>query len=152
DLDALISGFEQDGKTVVLVASGGGFTGLIAIADTVKETSAEAVRLFRLHGIHIVMVTGDNRRTAEAIAHMLGIDRVVAEVLPGQKVAEVQVLQEKGEIVAFIVFVIHGPPALAQADVGIAIGGGTDVAVESGDIVLVRDDLIDAVAAIELSQ
>jgi len=152
DLDALISGFEQDGKTVVLVASGGGFTGLIAIADTVKETSAEAVRLFRLHGIHIVMVTGDNRRTAEAIAHMLGIDRVVAEVLPGQKVAEVQVLQEKGEIVAFIGDGINDAPALAQADVGIAIGGGTDVAVESGDIVLVRDDLIDAVAAIELSQ
>ncbi|MFZ0004244.1 MAG: HAD-IC family P-type ATPase, partial [Methanoregula sp.] len=136
----------------VLVAAGGTLAGLIAIADTLKETSADAVRRFRSHGIRAVMVTGDNRRTAEAIARTLGIDQVVAEVLPDQKVAEVKALQEKGEVVAFIGDGINDAPALAQADVGIAIGSGTDIAIESGDIVLVRDDLVDAVAAIELSQ
>jgi Cu+-exporting ATPase len=152
ELDARISNYEQDGKTVVLVAAGGILAGLIAIADILKETSADAVRRFRSHGIHVVMVTGDNRRTAEAIARTLGIDQVVAEVLPDQKVAEVKALQEKGEVVAFIGDGINDAPALAQANVGIAIGSGTDVAIESGDIVLVRDDLVDAVAAIELSQ
>ncbi|MGB8819584.1 MAG: copper-translocating P-type ATPase, partial [Methanoregula sp.] len=151
-LDARIGAFEQDGKTVVLVASGGGLAGVIAIADTVKETSAEAVRRFKGHGIATVMVTGDNRRTAEAIARTLGIDRVVAEVLPDQKAAEVKALQGKGEVVAFVGDGINDAPALAQADVGIAIGSGTDVAIESGEIVLVRDDLLDAVAAIELSK
>ena len=151
-LDARISAFEQDGKTVVLVASGGGLAGVIAIADTVKETSAEAVRRFKDHGIATLMVTGDNRRTAEAIARTLGIDRVVAEVLPDQKAAEVKALQGKGEVVAFVGDGINDAPALAQADVGIAIGSGTDVAIESGEIVLVRDDLLDAVAAIELSK
>ncbi len=151
-LDARISAFEQDGKTVVLVASGCGLAGVIAIADTVKETSAEAVRRFKAHGIATLMVTGDNRRTAEAIARALGIDRVVAEVLPDQKAAEVKALQGKGEVVAFVGDGINDAPALAQADVGIAIGSGTDVAIESGEIVLVRDDLLDAVAAIELSK
>jgi Cu+-exporting ATPase len=152
EFNARIGAFEQDGKTVVLVASGGGLAGLIAIADPLKETSADAVRRFWLHGIQPIMVTGDNRRTAETIARRLGIDRVVAEVLPDQKAAEVKALQEKGEVVAFIGDGINDAPALAQADVGIAIGSGTDVAIESGGIVLVRDDLVDAVAAIELAQ
>ena len=152
DLEARISAFEQDGKTVVLVASSGGLAGAIAIADTLKETSTEAVRRFKAHGLSTLMVTGDNPRTAEAIARMVGIDRVVAGVLPDQKAAEVKALQAKGEVVAFVGDGINDAPALAHADVGIAIGSGTDVALESGEIVLVRDDLLDAVAALELSK
>ncbi len=151
-MDAKIRTFEQDGKTVVLVASGHEAAGIIAIADTLKETSADAVRRLRAHGIAVVMVTGDNRRTAEAIARMLGIDRVTAEVLPGGKAAEVKALQDQGERIAFVGDGINDAPALAQADVGIAIGSGTDIAIESGEIVLVRDDLLDAVAALELSK
>ncbi|MDD1702358.1 MAG: heavy metal translocating P-type ATPase [Methanoregula sp.] len=150
-IESRISGFEQDGKTVILIAAGGQVAGMIAIADTLKDTSAGAIQKFRKRGCTVVMVTGDNRQTAEAIARTLGIDRVIAGVLPDQKAAEVKSLQEKGEIVAFIGDGINDAPALAQADVGIAIGSGTDVAIESGEIVLVRDDLVDAVAALELS-
>lgn len=144
-------GFEQEGKTVVLIAAGTQYSGMIAIADTLKETTAEAVGRFKKKGIDVVMITGDNRRTALAIARTIGISRVIAEVLPQDKAAEVKALQEKGGVVAFVGDGINDAPALAQADVGIAIGSGTDVAVESGDIVLIRDDLLDAVAAIELS-
>ena len=152
ELVARTAALEQEGKTVVIVAAGGEAAGIIAIADTLKETSAEAVRRFKEHGIAVVMVTGDNRQTAEAIAKMTGIDRVVAEVLPDRKAEEVRALQEKGEVVAFVGDGINDAPALAQADVGIAIGSGTDVAIESGEIVLVKDDLLDAVAALELSK
>ncbi|WP_292424645.1 heavy metal translocating P-type ATPase [Methanoregula sp.] len=151
-MDAKIRTFEQDGKTAILVAIGHEPAGIIAIADTLKETSAEAVRRLKAHGIAVVMVTGDNRRTAEAIARTIGIDRVVAEVLPGGKAAEVKAMQDRGERVAFVGDGINDAPALAQADVGIAIGSGTDIAIESGEIVLVRDDLLDAVAALELSK
>ncbi len=152
ETEARIASFEQDGKTAILVAAGNQMAGVIAIADTLKETSAESVRQLRAMGIQVVMITGDNKRTADAIARLVGIERVVAEVLPQDKSSEVRVLQEKGEIVAFVGDGINDAPALAQADVGIAIGSGTDVAIESGDVVLIKDDLLDSVAAIQLSK
>lgn len=152
DVDSRITEFEQDGKTAVLVAAGGALSGVIAIADQVKPTTKDAISKLRMMKIHVAMLTGDNRRTAEAIGRQIGIDRVIAEVLPQDKEAEVRALQAKGEIVAFVGDGINDAPALARADVGIAIGSGTDVAIESGDIVLVRGDLIDAVAAIQLSK
>ncbi len=152
EIERQLTLFEQDGKTAILIAAGTRMAGVIAIADTLKETSAEAVRQLKSMGIQVVMITGDNKRTAHAIAREIGIDRVVAEVLPQDKAAEVKGLQEKGDIVAFVGDGINDAPALAQADVGIAIGSGTDVAIESGDVVLIKDDLLDAVAAIQLSK
>ena len=152
ETETRITALEQEGKTAVLVAAGGEFAGIIAIADTIKPTTKDAITRFRGMGIGVAMITGDNRRTAEAIARQVGIDRVIAEVLPQDKEAEVKALQAKGEVVAFVGDGINDAPALAQADVGIAIGSGTDVAIESGDIVLIRDDLLDAVAAIQLSK
>ena len=143
---------EREAKTVVLVASGGRALGAIAIADEVRPTSARAVEELRRMGIEVVMITGDNRATAEAIAGTLGIKRVLAQVLPQDKAAEVRRLQSEGKVVAFVGDGINDAPALAQSDVGIAIGGGTDVAVESGDIVLMKDDPMDAVAAVQLSR
>jgi Cu+-exporting ATPase len=150
--EAQIAEFEQEGKTAILVAAGGQMAGVIAIADTLKETAADAVRRLKGMGLNVIMMTGDNRLTADAIARRSGIERVIAEVFPQDKAAEVRSLQERGEVVAFIGDGINDAPALAQADVGIAIGSGTDIAIESGDIVLIRDDLLDAVAAIELSK
>jgi Cu+-exporting ATPase len=147
-----ITALEQEGKTTVLVATGGEISGIIAIADTLKPTTKDAIARFREMKIRVAMITGDNRRTADAIARQVGIDTVIAEVLPQDKEAEVKALQAKGEVVAFVGDGINDAPALAQADVGIAIGSGTDVAIESGDIVLIRDDLLDAVAAIQLSK
>jgi Cu+-exporting ATPase len=152
DTESRVTAFEEEGKTVIFIAAAGQIAGVIAIADTVKATTRDAIRMLKAKGLHVVMVTGDNRRTAGAIARQIGIDRVIAEVLPQDKAVEVKALQEKGEIVAFVGDGINDAPALAQADVGIAIGSGTDVAIESGDIVLIRDDLLDAVAAIELSK
>ncbi len=152
EVERQLAAFEQDGKTAILVAAGTQMAGVIAIADTLKETSKESVRQLKSMGIQVVMITGDNKRTAHAIARLIDIDRVVAEVLPQDKAAEVKALQEKGEIVAFVGDGINDAPALAQADVGIAIGSGTDVAIESGDVVLIKDDLLDAVAAIQLSK
>lgn len=152
DIESRISGFEQEGKTAIIVAAGTQLTGVIAIADTLKPTTKETIRHLVAKGIHVVMITGDNRRTADAIARSIGIDRVIAQVLPQDKAVEVKALQDAGEVVAFVGDGINDAPALAQADVGIAIGSGTDVAIESGDIVLIKDDLLDAVAAIELSK
>jgi Cu+-exporting ATPase len=152
DVESRITALEQDGKTAVLVAAGVQMAGVIAIADTLKETTKPAIEKLRAMGISVVMVTGDNKRTAGAIARQIGITEVIAEVLPGDKAAEVKALQEKGGTVAFVGDGINDAPALAQADVGIAIGSGTDVAIESGDIVLIKDDLLDAVAAIQLSK
>lgn len=143
---------ESEAKTVVLVASGGKAIGMIAIADKLKETAQEAVNQFKAMGLHLFMITGDNRRTAQAIAQQIGIESVLAEVLPAEKASEVKKLQERGEVVAFVGDGINDAPALAQAEVGIAMGSGTDVAMESGEIVLIKDDLLDAVAALQLSQ
>jgi Cu+-exporting ATPase len=151
-LDERITVLEQEGKTAVLVAAGGQMAGVIAIADPLKGSTKDAITQFKKMGVRIVMITGDNKRTADAIARKIGIDRVIAEVLPQDKEAEVKKLQSQGEIVAFVGDGINDAPALAQADVGIAIGSGTDVAIESGDIVLMNDDLLDSVAAVQLSK
>lgn len=143
---------ETDGKTVVLVAMNRGYAGCIAITDPLKPTSAAAVSVFQDMGLQVVMITGDNQHTAQVIGERAGIRRILAGVLPGEKAGEVSRLQEQGEVVAFIGDGINDAPALAQADVGIAISGGTDVAVESGGVVLIHDDLIDAAAAIQLAR
>jgi len=147
-----ITALEKEAKTVALVASGGKLLGLLAISDALKDTSKAAVAELKAMGLKVVMLTGDNKRTAEAIARQAGIVNVMAEVLPRDKVEEVKRLQQGGNAVAFVGDGINDAPALAQADVGIAIGSGTDVAIESGEIVLIRDDLMDAVAAIRLSR
>ena len=150
--DAQMSELENQGKTVILVASNGVIMGIIAIADEVKDNSAKAIASLKKMGLEIAMITGDNPRTAKAIAAKVGISRILAGVLPQDKAAEVKKLQSQGKTVAFIGDGINDAPALAQADVGIAIGSGTDVAIESGDIVLMKSDLKDAVAGIQLSQ
>ena len=143
---------EKEGKTVILIALDDEIGGMIAIADTVKERTKDAINAFKDMKLNVVMITGDNARTAHAIAKHIGIEHVLAEVLPQDKANEVKNLQEKGEIVAFVGDGINDAPALAQADVGIAIGSGTDVAIESGEIVLIKDDLMDAVSAVQLSK
>ena len=150
--EAALSRFEADGKTAMLLAVDGQLAGVIAVADTLKDHAAEAVRALKAMGIEVLMLTGDNRRTAEAIARQAGVDRVIAEVLPGQKVERIKELQSQGKIVAMVGDGINDAPALAQADVGIALGSGTDVAMEAGGIVLIKDDLRDVVAAIQLSR
>lgn len=147
-----IESLEREGKTVMLVAAEGLLAGAIAVADTVKETSAEAIRSLKEMGIEVVMITGDNRRTAEAIAREVGIDRVLAEVLPEHKAQEVVKLKEQGKVVAMVGDGINDAPALAAADVGMAIGTGTDVAIEAADITLMRGDLRSIPDAIRLSK
>ncbi|MDO9537810.1 MAG: HAD-IC family P-type ATPase, partial [Thermoplasmata archaeon] len=152
DVDEIIRKLEAGGKTVVLVAVELKLAGIIGIADALKETSAKAVKILKAMGIGVVMMTGDNPITAKAIAGQLGIEKVLAGILPAGKSEEVQKLQKKGQVVAFVGDGINDAPALARADVGIAIGTGTDVAIESGDIVLVKGDLLDAAGAIQLSR
>ncbi len=147
-----ILGLENEGKTVILVALESKLCGIIAIADTLKKTTKDAIRELMGMKFKVYMITGDNKRTANAIAKQIGIKNVLAEVLPQDKAREVRNLQKKGEIVAFVGDGINDAPALAQANVGIAMGGGTDVAMESGDIVLIKDELMDAVSGIRLSK
>jgi len=142
---------ESEGKTVMVLAVDRKIVGLIAVADTLKESSKEAVQSLKSMGKEVVMITGDNKKTADAIAKQLGIDYSLAEVLPQEKEKEIEKLQAKGKIVAMVGDGINDAPALAKADLGIAIGAGTDVALETGQIVLMRNDLRDSVRAIELS-
>ncbi len=140
------------GKTPMHVVVDGRWYGVIAVADPLKETSLSAVRRMHALGLHVAMITGDNRRVAEAIARQVGIDQVLSEVLPEDKAQEVRRLQENGTTVAMVGDGINDAPALAQADIGIAIGSGTDIAMESADIVLMKNDLNDVVTALELSR
>jgi P-type Cu+ transporter len=140
------------GRTPMYVAIDGELVGLVAVADPIKPTSRAAIQRLRRMGLNVVMLTGDNRRTAEAVAGEAGIDQVVAEVMPEGKVAEVRRLQESGMVVAMVGDGINDAPALAQADVGMAMGTGTDIAAEAGDVVLMRGDLNGVAGAIELSR
>jgi len=141
-----------EGKTPVYVAIDGALAGLLAVADPIKPTAREAVERLKEMGLEIVLLTGDNRRTAEAVARQAGIGRVVAEVLPAGKVAEIRRLQDAGKVVAMVGDGINDAPALAQADVGIAVGTGTDIAVEASEVILMRGDPRSVAAAIALSR
>lgn len=152
DLLKLGEAMAVDGKTPLFFARAGQLIGVIAVADIVKPTSSQAVKELSAMGIEVVMLTGDNAKTAEAIRHQVGVDRVVAEVFPQDKEKEIRRLQGMGKKVAMVGDGINDAPALARADVGIAIGAGTDVAIESADIVLMKSDLLDVSTAIQLSK
>lgn len=147
-----IQALAKQGRTPLLFADEKQFLGIVAVADVVKPTSKEAVQKFRNYGIHVIMLTGDNEVTAQAIKEQVGIDEVIAGVLPTQKEEKISALKQAGHKVAMIGDGVNDAPALASADVGIAIGAGTDVAIESADIVLMKNDLLDAVGAVKLSK
>jgi Cu+-exporting ATPase len=149
---AAVAQFARDGKTPVLVAIDGALRGVLAVADPIRATSAEAIAALRRLGLHVVMVTGDTHATAETIARQVGIERVIAEVLPAGKVEEVRRLQAAGAVVAMVGDGVNDAPALALADVGIAIGSGTDVALDAADVALMRPDLQGVVSAMRLSR
>ena len=152
ELGAKSAELQGAGRTVVHLAVDGKLVGLIAIADAVRPTAIEAIKALRARGVEVVMLTGDNQGTAERIAKSLGIDRVFADVLPGDKASKVKELQAQGKKVGMVGDGVNDAPALTQADVGFAIGAGTDVAMESADIVLMKSDPFDVVGAIELSR
>jgi Cu+-exporting ATPase len=151
-LQARIDTLQSEGKTVMAVAAEGSLVGLVAVSDTLKPGSADAVARLKKMGLRVVMVTGDNRGSARAIARQVGIEEVEAEVLPADKANLVKKYQAQGRVVAMVGDGVNDAPALAQADLGIAMGAGTDIAIETGDVVLVRDDLNDVPAAIDLSR
>jgi Cu+-exporting ATPase len=150
-IEKTLSGLESQGKTAVIISVNRKIAGIIAVADTPKDSAKEAVQSLKRMGKEVVMLTGDNRRTGEAVARQLGINSVMAEVLPRDKEEKIKSLQKKGKVVAMVGDGINDAPALAQADIGIAIGSGTDIAIETGDIVLIKNDVRDVVTAIELS-
>ncbi|MDP3449144.1 MAG: HAD-IC family P-type ATPase, partial [Anaerolineaceae bacterium] len=152
DLEANSDTLANDGKTPMFVGVDGKMAAIIAVADTVKEDSKEAIAALKQMGIEVVMITGDNRRTAEAIGRLVGVDRVLADVLPEDKANNVKLLQAEGKKVAMVGDGINDAPALAQADVGLAIGTGTDVAIEASDITLIKGSLKSVVTAIEVSR
>ncbi|MEA3558030.1 MAG: HAD-IC family P-type ATPase, partial [Candidatus Thermoplasmatota archaeon] len=147
-----LSVMEKKGNTTLITSISGKIVGILGVSDRVRETAKDAVTELNSMGIGSIMITGDNERTAWAVAKEVGIKKVIANVLPGEKSEEVRKLQASGKSVAFVGDGINDAPALAQADVGIAQGSGTDIAMESGDIVLVNSDLTDAVASIQLSR
>ncbi len=151
-LDGTAQAFASDGKTAMYIAVDGKAAGVVAVADTVRESARQAVRALHALGVQTVMLTGDNRRTAEAVARQLGMDQVIAEVLPEDKAKKVSELQAAGRKVAMVGDGVNDAPALAQADVGIAIGAGTDVAVETADVVLVKNDPADVARSIQLAR
>ena len=150
--EAAMAQLELAGKTAMLIGFDGALVGVVAVADTIKPEAKEAIAALRSEGVEVVMLTGDNKRTAEAIGRELGIDRVIAEVLPADKAAMIKDLQNKGKIVAMVGDGVNDAPALATADIGIAIGSGSDVAKETGGIILMRDDVRQVVYAIRLSR
>lgn len=151
-IDQLEESMAEEGKTPLFFARSGAFIGMIAVSDVIKPTSRQAIRTLQNDGIRVIMLTGDHAKTAEAIRRQVGVDRVIAEVLPQDKEREIRRLQKAGKTVAMVGDGINDAPALARADVGIAIGAGTDIAMESADIVLMKNDLSDVAAAIGLSR
>jgi Cu+-exporting ATPase len=151
-LESEIERLEAEGKTVLILAVEGQAAGALAVSDTVKEHSREAINTLQKMGLKVIMLSGDTKRTAEAIAKQLGVNEVLAEVVPAQKVEEIKKLQSKGHFVAMVGDGINDAPAITQANVGIAIGSGTDVAVDAGDIVLLKDDPRDVATSIKLSR
>ncbi|QYY34296.1 cadmium-translocating P-type ATPase (plasmid) [Cupriavidus pinatubonensis] len=152
EAEAVLGKLEADGKTGMLVGAGTSLLGVVAVADTVKPEAADAVTALKSRNVKVVLLSGDNHRTAEAIGRQVGIDRVIAEVMPEDKVQTIQDLQRQGEVVAMVGDGVNDAPALAAADIGIAIGSGSDVAKETGSIILIRDDVRDVVASIQLSR
>jgi Cu+-exporting ATPase len=150
--EAAMARLESEGKTAMLVGWNGALVGVIAVADTLKPEAKEAVAALRREKVEVIMLTGDNRRTAEAIGRELAIDRVIAEVLPGDKAKVIKELQSQGKMVAMVGDGVNDAPALATADIGIAIGSGSDVAKETGGIILIKDDVREVVLAIRLSR
>jgi Cu+-exporting ATPase len=152
EVDECLAALEHDGKTAMLLAVDSRLVGILAVADTVKDGAAQAVTALREQGIDVVMLSGDNSRTARAVGRQLGIDRVIADVLPQDKAREVRALQAAGENVAMVGDGVNDAPALATANIGIALGSGSDVAKETGGIILIRDDVRDVATAINLSR
>jgi len=151
-LEEKMTNLESEGKTVMILAVEGKIAGLVAVADTIKESSPDAVKALRELGIEVIMLTGDNEKTAKAVAQKVGITNVIANVLPGEKAEIIKQLQSKGKVVGMVGDGINDAPALAQADIGIAIGSGSDIAKETGGIVLIKDDIMDVARAIRLSR
>lgn len=152
EVDSTLTRLEMEGKTAVIISIDGRLSGVIAMADTVKETARDAIDALKSNGIEVIMLTGDNERTARTIASKLGIERVIAQVLPHQKEEVIAGLRAEGKVVAMVGDGINDAPALARADLGIAIGSGTDVAKETGGIILIKEDLRDVVTALELGK